>query len=96
MNDTKHNLFIAEQKAKELFNLVEQRGLIIAGKTEKKLCDEILQIAKNEFGVENHWGKKIVRTGINTLQPYIGEAPDLIINEDDILFFDFHRCFYII
>lgn len=93
MNESKQNLFRAEQKAKKLFNIVENRGLIIAGKTEKQLCDEILQIAKTEFGVENHWGKKIVRTGINTLQPYIGDAPDLIIQENDILFFDFHPIF---
>jgi Xaa-Pro aminopeptidase len=93
MNDVQQKLFHAEQKAKELFNAIEQRGLIMAGKTEKQLCDEILQIAKDDFGVENHWGKKIVRTGINTLQPYMADPPDLIIKEDDILFFDFHPIF---
>jgi Xaa-Pro aminopeptidase len=93
MEEVKHNLILAEQKAKKLFNVVEQRGLIIAGKTEKQLCDEILQIAREEFGVEIHWGKKIVRTGINTLQPYIADTPDLLIQEDDILFFDFHPVF---
>jgi Xaa-Pro aminopeptidase len=93
MNEVKQNLILAEQKAKELFNIVEQQGLIIAGKTEKQLCDEIIQIAKNEFGVENHWGKKIVRTGINTLQPYMSDPKDLVIQEDDILFFDFHPVF---
>jgi Xaa-Pro aminopeptidase len=93
MNDIKQNLVLAEQKAKELFNIVEQRGLISAGKTEKQLCDEILQIAKDDFGVVNHWGKKIVRTGINTLQPYMADPQDLIIQEGDILFFDFHPVF---
>ena len=43
MNETKQHLIIAEQKAKELFRTVEERGLIIPGKTEKQLCDEILQ-----------------------------------------------------
>ena len=38
-----------------------------------------------DFGVENHWGKKIVRTGINTLQPYSSNPPDLLIQEGDIL-----------
>ncbi|MBK8517068.1 MAG: aminopeptidase P family protein [Saprospiraceae bacterium] len=93
MDNPKQNLLLAEQKAKELFNTIEQRGLIVAGKTEKRLCDEILQIAKDEFGVENHWGKKIVRAGINTLQPYMADAPDLMIKEDDIIFFDFHPIF---
>ena len=70
MNETRQRLFLAEQKAKELFNTVEKRGLIVPGKSEKELCDEIVKIAKEDFGTENHWGKKIVRTGINTLQPY--------------------------
>jgi Xaa-Pro aminopeptidase len=93
MNETRQKLILAEQKAKELFRTVEDRRLIIPGKTEKKLCDEIAQIAKEEFGVENHWGKKIVRTGVNTLEPYIANPPDLTIQEDDILFFDFHPVF---
>ena len=46
---------------------------------ESQLSDEIVQIAKEDFGVENHWGKKIVRTGINTLQQYIADPQDLII-----------------
>jgi Xaa-Pro aminopeptidase len=93
MNDIKQKLFLAEKKARELFNAVEERGLIVSGKTEKQLCDEILQMAKNDFGVENHWGKKIVRAGINTLQPYAADPTDLVIKDDDILFFDFHPVF---
>jgi Xaa-Pro aminopeptidase len=93
MNEVQQNLFAAEQKAKELFNNIEERGLIVSGKSEAVLCNEILQIAKDDFGVENHWGKKIVRTGMNTLQPYASDPPDLIIKEDDIIFFDFHPIF---
>jgi Xaa-Pro aminopeptidase len=93
MEKVEQNLRVAEQKAKELFNAVEQRGLIVAGKSEAKLSAEIVQIAKDDFGVEQHWGKKIVRTGINTLQPYVADPVDLIIQEGDILFFDFHPVF---
>jgi Xaa-Pro aminopeptidase len=93
MDNVKRSLLIAEQKAKNLFDIVEQRGLIVAGKSELQLCDEIVKIAKDEFGVTNHWGKKIVRSGINTLQAYMGDGPDLIIKENDILFFDFHPIF---
>jgi Xaa-Pro aminopeptidase len=93
MNETKQSLIIAQNKAIDLFKTVEDRGLIVSGKSEKELCDEILQIAKDKFGVENHWGKKIVRTGINTLQPYMADPQDLIIQEGDILFFDFHPVF---
>jgi len=90
MNETRQRLILAEQKAKELFDIVEKRGLIVAGKSEKELADEIVKIAKEDFGTETHWGKKIVRTGINTLQPYSADPPNLIIQKGDILFFDFH------
>ena len=93
MSEATQRLFLSEQKTKELFKAIEDRGLIIPGKSEKQLCDEIVQIARQDFGVENHWGKKIVRTGINTLQPYIADPPNLVIQEGDILFFDFHPVF---
>ncbi|MEO8086977.1 MAG: M24 family metallopeptidase [Bacteroidota bacterium] len=93
MNETLQQLFFAEQKAKALFKTIEDRGLLIPGKTEKQLVDEIVQVAKEDFGTENHWGKKIVRTGLNTLQPYISNPPDLVIQDGDILFFDFHPVF---
>ena len=93
MNETKQRLILAEQKAKELFYTVEERGLIVSGKSEAALCEEIVKIAREDFGIENHWSKKIVRTGISTLQPFMANPPDLIIQEDDILFFDFHPIF---
>jgi len=93
MNNTKQQLIAAEQKAKALFDTVEARGLIVAGKSEAALCDEIVQIAKEEFGAENHWGKKIVRAGVNTLEPYVANPLDVVIQEGDILFFDFHPVF---
>ena len=93
MNEAKQRLILAEQKAKELFYSVEDRGLIVPGKSEKDLCDEIVKIAKDDFCIENHWSKKIVRTGINTLQPFSANPPDLVIQEEDILFFDFHPIF---
>ncbi len=93
MNNARDMLLLAEHKAKELFKAVEQGGLITPGKTELQLCDEIQRIAKDEFGATSHWGKKIVRTGINTVQPYLADPPDLAIRDGDILFFDFHPVF---
>jgi Xaa-Pro aminopeptidase len=93
MNDTRQNLILAEQKAKALFDAVEQSGLIVAGKTESALRAEIVQMAKDDFGTDIHWGKKIVRTGVNTLQPYVADPSDLVIQNGDILFFDFHPVF---
>ena len=93
MSEPKQKLIAAQQKAIELFTAIEKRGLIVSGKTEKELCDEIVKIAKDDFNIHEHWSKKIVRTGINTLQPFIANPPDLVINKDDILFFDFHPVF---
>lgn len=93
MSEAKQKLVLAEQKAKELFNAVEARGLIIPGKSEKELSDEIVKIAREDFGIEEHWHKKIVRAGINTLEPFIADPPDRVIQEDDIVFFDFHPVF---
>lgn len=93
MTEARQQLLRSQQKAIELFKLVEDRGLIVHGKSEKQLSDEIVQIAKDVFGTGVHWGKKIVRTGINTLQPYVSDPPDLVIQKGDILFFDFHPVF---
>jgi Xaa-Pro aminopeptidase len=93
MTETRQQLLLAEQKAKDLFKTVEDRGLIVPGKSEQQLSDEIVQVGRKDFGVEVHWGKKIVRTGINTLQPYIADPPNLVIQDNDILFFDFHPVF---
>ena len=65
MNEAKQQLILAEQKAKELFHTVQERRLIVSGKSEKELCNDIVRIAKEYFYIENYWHKKIVRTGIN-------------------------------
>lgn len=93
MNEPTQRLFLSEQKGKELFKVIEERNLIVPGKSEKQLCEEIVRIAKEDFGTEIHWGKKIVRTGVNTLQPYVADPPNLLIQDGDILFFDFHPVF---
>jgi len=93
MNETKQKLALAEQKAKELFDTVEARGLIIAGKSESELSKEVVQIAKDVFGIEDYWHKKIVRAGINTLQPFSGNPIDRVIQKDDIVVLDFGPIF---
>ena len=93
MNETKHKLVIAQQKAKALFDTVEQRGLITPGKSEWQLIDEVAKIAKDDFGIEKYWHKKIVRAGINTMQPFNGNPPELIIQPDDMVVLDFGPIF---
>ena len=89
MNIIKSNLIKAEKIALELFKEAEVRGLIVAGKDEETLNKEIFNLAKELFGIEKHWHKRIVRSGENTLHPYKENPPNKIIQENDILFFDF-------
>lgn len=87
--NAKKNLIKAEKVAVKLFESVVSTGLIKPGKTEKQLNTEIFQLAKKEFEIEKHWHKRIVRSGNNTLLPYKENPPNLTLQENDILFFDF-------
>jgi len=93
MDAVKTKLIEAEEKAAELFRIAEHRGLIAAGKTERQLNEEVFALAKELFGIEKYWHKRIIRSGPNTLQPYNENPPDLVIQENDILFFDFGPIF---
>ncbi len=93
MDEIKQKLTLAEQKTRELFKAVEDRGLITAGKYESELNAEIVKLAKEEFGLENHWHKKIVRSGVNTLASYSKDPSDRIIQKGDIVFLDFGPIF---
>jgi Xaa-Pro aminopeptidase len=86
-------LINAEELAIQLFNEIENRGLIQAGKSENKLNTEIFELAKEMFGIEKYWHKRIVRAGKNTIFPYRENPADLIIQEEDILFLDFGPVF---
>ncbi len=85
----KAKLSHAQEITIQLFGAVEKNHLIIAGKSEAQLSAEITALAVEKFGITNHWHKKIVRTGANTLATYGENPPDKIIQEDDILFIDF-------
>ncbi len=93
MKDSKQKLIEAEVKALQLFQTIEARKMISAGKSEKQLNKEIFELAFELFGIEKYWHKRIVRAGANTLEPYNENPPDLIIQADDILFFDFGPVF---
>ena len=86
-------LIEAEENAILLFAEIENRGLIQAGKSENKLNKEIFELAKEMFGIEKYWHKRIVRAGKNTIFPYRENPADLIIQEEDILFLDFGPVF---
>jgi Xaa-Pro aminopeptidase len=93
MNNAKQKLALAERKAKQLFTMVERAGLIVPGKSEKELAEEVVGLAGKHFGIEKFWHKKIVRTGPNTINSYSANPPDLIIQKNDVLFLDFGPIF---
>jgi Xaa-Pro dipeptidase len=83
----------AERHAQELFAEVVERGLIVPGKSERELSDEIRDLANDLFDVRRFWHKRIVRSGVNTTEPYSSNPPELLLQDDDILFFDFGPLF---
>jgi Xaa-Pro aminopeptidase len=90
---TSKSLRDAEARAKKLYAAVQKKKLIVPGKTESALSKDIMALAKEMFGVKKYWHKRIVRSGANTLLPYRENPPDLTLQDDDILFFDFGPVF---
>jgi len=86
-------LLEAEKQAFTLFDEAVFRGLIVPGKSERALNSEMYELADELLGVKKFWHKRIVRAGANTLFPYRENPPDLILQNDDILFFDFGPVF---
>src|SRR5438552_188514 len=93
MNSKIQNLIQAEKKAAHLFKEIEDRKLVQPGKTEHQLSNEVINLAFELFGIKKYWHKRIVRAGRNTLLPYKDNPPDLVLQKDDILFFDFGPVF---
>ena len=93
MSTVKIELIKAEEKAALLFKEIDVRQFIQAGKMESQLNVEVFALAKEMFGIEKYWHKRIVRSGSNTLHPYDENPADLMVKENDILFFDFGPIF---
>jgi len=93
MSNPLQSLIEAEEKAEILFQQIEERQLVNAGKTEKELNNQVYELAFELFGIRQFWHKRIVRAGANTLFPYKENPPNLTVQKDDILFFDFGPVF---
>lgn len=66
----------AEGKALQLFDEVVARGLVVPGRGERELSDDVRVLARELFGVERFWHKRIVRAGVNTVEPYRSNPPE--------------------
>ena len=86
-------LLAAQDMAVALFAEVQARGILAPGVRETEAGNAIRDLAAEMFDVDRFWHKRIVRAGINTLQPYRENPPDRLIGEDDIIFCDFGPIF---
>ncbi len=86
-------LVAAEERASRLFDRVEALGLVAPGRTERAVTDDIYALAEKEFGVRQHWHKRIVRSGPNTVTTYYDEPADRVIAADDTVYLDFGPVF---
>jgi Xaa-Pro dipeptidase len=87
-SDRRAALVAAEKRAETLFDEIERRGLVTAGRTEREVERDIYAIALEKFGVEKHWHKRIVRAGPNTLTLAADNPPVRNIESDDIVYVD--------
>jgi Xaa-Pro dipeptidase len=87
-SDRRAALVAAERRAETLFDEIERRGLVTAGRTEREVEQDIYAIALQQFGVEKHWHKRIVRAGPNTLTLAADNPPVRTIEQDDIVYVD--------
>src|ERR1700760_4445112 len=76
----------AEKRAEKLFDEIERRGLLRPGRNEREIEKEIYAIAFDDFGVEKHWHKRIVRSGPNTLTIAADNPPDRTNERADIVY----------
>jgi Xaa-Pro dipeptidase len=81
-------LVAAELRATRLLDAIEAAQMIVAGRTERGVEDDIFMLAEREFGVEKHWHKRIVRSGPNTLTIANDNPPDRCIEGDDTVYVD--------
>src|SRR5688500_3764631 len=83
----------AQARGVALFHAVEARGVVRPGLLESEASDAVHDLAAEAFGVTEHWHKRIIRSGPNTLEPYREDPPDRAIDADDIVFADFGPVF---
>lgn len=81
-------LIEAEQRANELFNAIESSGMVRPGRTEQEIASDIYKLAKERFGVEKFWHRRIVRAGINTLTTAWDHPPIRAVEADDTVYVD--------
>jgi hypothetical protein len=88
MSERRAKLEEAEAKGLALFDAIERERLIVPGKREDELNDEIHAFARDRFGVKAHWHKRIVRAGPNTVRIFSDDPPVHTIGAEDTVYLD--------
>ena len=88
MSDALHRLHEAQRVAVELFDRIEESGILEPGLSESEASRRIHDLAGDAFGGPRWWHRRVVRTGANTIHPYQEHPPDRVIEPGDILFVD--------
>jgi hypothetical protein len=68
-------LMDAESQGTALLDAIESAGLIRPGRSEHMIERDIFALAEQTFGVKQHWHRRIVRSGINTLRIFADDPP---------------------
>ena len=78
----------AQSLARQLFDAIDQTGLVRPGSSERQVSDAIKDLAADLLGVERHWHKRVIRAGSNAMFPYHANPPERLIGDDDIVYAD--------
>ncbi|MGH6888483.1 MAG: M24 family metallopeptidase [Rhizomicrobium sp.] len=81
-------LVAAEKKAEALLEGIEAAGLVAPGRSERDVEGDIGRLALEQFGIERHWHRRIVRAGPNTLTIANDHPPVRLIAPDDTVYVD--------
>ncbi len=81
-------LLAAESRADELLAAIEDNQLVRPGRTETEVDEDIFALAKQSFGVKQHWHKRIVRAGPNTVRIFAENPAVRVIEANDTVFLD--------
>jgi len=86
--DRRAALEAAEVKALAMFDAIEAAGFIAPGRTEREVEADIFALAEARFGVVQHWHRRIVRAGANTLTTAADYPDERTIAPDDTVYVD--------
>jgi Xaa-Pro aminopeptidase len=86
--DRRAALTAAESKAETMFAAIEAEGLVAPGRTEQQVSEAIFELAERDFGVKQHWHKRIIRAGPNTVTTFFDNPEERVIQPDDTVYVD--------